>query len=99
MSNPIQTGASGSSPCVVVGGGFAGVETVGAINDLARDILPYFGHEGYWQQNNAVAGTGTLRSGQPDGRVNIRGTLLILPDENPDNYDVDGYISLTATAE
>lgn len=28
---------------VVVGGGFAGVETVGAINDLARDILPYFG--------------------------------------------------------
>ena len=56
------------------------------------------GHEGYWQQNNAVAGTGTLRSGQPDGRVNISGTLLIPPDENPDNYDVDGYISLTATA-
>ncbi len=26
-----------------MGGGFAGVETVGAINDLARDILPYFG--------------------------------------------------------
>ncbi len=28
---------------VVVGGGFAGVETVGAINDLARDILPHYG--------------------------------------------------------
>jgi NADH dehydrogenase len=27
---------------VVVGGGFAGVETVGAINDLARDILPHY---------------------------------------------------------
>jgi NADH dehydrogenase len=28
---------------VVAGGGFAGVETVGAINDLARDILPHYG--------------------------------------------------------
>jgi NADH:quinone reductase (non-electrogenic) len=28
---------------VVVGGGFAGVETVGAINDLAREILPHYG--------------------------------------------------------
>ena len=28
---------------VVVGGGFSGVETVGAINDLARDILPHYG--------------------------------------------------------
>jgi NADH dehydrogenase len=28
---------------VVVGGGFAGVETVGAMNDLARDILPHYG--------------------------------------------------------
>ena len=27
---------------VVVGGGFAGVETVGAINDLARGILPHY---------------------------------------------------------
>ena len=28
---------------VVVGGGFAGVETVGAINDLARESLPHYG--------------------------------------------------------
>lgn len=28
---------------VVVGGGFAGVETIGAINDFARDILPHYG--------------------------------------------------------
>jgi NADH:ubiquinone reductase (H+-translocating) len=28
---------------VVVGGGFAGVETVGAINDLARESLQYYG--------------------------------------------------------
>jgi NADH:ubiquinone reductase (H+-translocating) len=28
---------------VVVGGGFAGVETIGAINDLARESLPYYG--------------------------------------------------------
>lgn len=28
---------------VVVGGGFAGVETIGAINDLAREILPHYG--------------------------------------------------------
>jgi NADH dehydrogenase len=28
---------------VVAGGGFAGVETVGAINDLARQSLPYYG--------------------------------------------------------
>ena len=28
---------------VVAGGGFAGVETVGAINDLARDSLPHYG--------------------------------------------------------
>jgi NADH dehydrogenase len=28
---------------VVAGGGFAGVETVGAINDLARESLPYYG--------------------------------------------------------
>lgn len=28
---------------VGVGGGFAGVDTVGAMNDLARDILPHYG--------------------------------------------------------
>ena len=28
---------------VVVGGGFAGVETVGAINDLVRESLPHYG--------------------------------------------------------
>jgi NADH:ubiquinone reductase (H+-translocating) len=28
---------------VVVGGGFAGVETIGAINDLARESLPHYG--------------------------------------------------------
>ena len=28
---------------VVAGGGFAGVETVGAINDLARESLPHYG--------------------------------------------------------
>ena len=29
---------------VVVGGGFAGVETIGAINDLARESLPHYGN-------------------------------------------------------
>jgi NADH dehydrogenase len=29
---------------VVAGGGFAGVETVGAINDLARESLPHYGN-------------------------------------------------------
>jgi len=28
---------------VVVGGGFAGVETIGALNDLARESLPHYG--------------------------------------------------------
>src|SRR5215470_6193496 len=28
---------------VVAGGGFAGVETVGAVNDLARESLPHYG--------------------------------------------------------
>jgi NADH dehydrogenase len=28
---------------VVAGSGFAGVETVGAINDLARESLPHYG--------------------------------------------------------
>lgn len=28
---------------VVAGGGFAGVETIGGINDLAREILPHYG--------------------------------------------------------
>ncbi len=28
---------------VILGGGFAGVETVGAINDLARESLPHYG--------------------------------------------------------
>jgi len=28
---------------VIAGGGFAGVETVGAVNDLARDCLPHYG--------------------------------------------------------
>lgn len=28
---------------VVAGGGFAGIETIGAINDLARESLPHYG--------------------------------------------------------
>jgi NADH dehydrogenase len=28
--------------CVVVGGGFAGVETIAAVNDFVRDALPYY---------------------------------------------------------
>jgi NADH dehydrogenase len=28
---------------VVAGGGFAGVEIIGAINDLARESLPHYG--------------------------------------------------------
>jgi NADH:ubiquinone reductase (H+-translocating) len=30
--------------CVVAGGGFAGVETIGAVNDFLREALPFYAH-------------------------------------------------------
>ena len=40
--NPIANGGKRMLTFVVAGGGFAGVETVGAINDLARESLQYY---------------------------------------------------------
>lgn len=30
--------------CVVAGGGFAGVETIGAVNDFLREAVPFYSH-------------------------------------------------------